>query len=74
MKTAILLDSSFYMEKEIAQQYGFYFVRLMVNFEDTTYKETSTKKEQIKEVFERVKSEKSLPKTSQPSAQRFQNV
>ncbi len=71
MKTAILLDSSFYMEKEIAQQYGFYFVRLMVNFEDTTYKETSTKKEQIKEVFERVKSEKSLPKTSQPSAQDF---
>ncbi len=71
MKTAILLDSSFYMEKEIAQQYGFYFVRLMVNFEDTTYKETSTKKEQIKEVFERVKTEKSLPKTSQPSAQDF---
>ncbi len=71
MKTAILLDSSFYMEKEVAQEHGFYFVRLMVNFEDTTYKETSTKKEQIKEVFERVKTEKTLPKTSQPSAQDF---
>ncbi len=71
MKTAILLDSSFYMDKESAQKYGFYFVRLMVNFEDTTYKEISTKDEQIKEVFERVKTEKTLPKTSQPSAQDF---
>ncbi len=71
MKTAILLDSSFYMDVENAQKYGFYFVRLMVNFEDTTYKEISTKNEQIKEVFDRVKTEKSLPKTSQPSAQDF---
>ncbi len=71
MKTAILLDSSFYMDKASAEKYGFYFVRLMVNFEDTTYKEISTKDEQIKEVFDRVKLEKTLPKTSQPSAQDF---
>lgn len=71
MKTGILLDSSFYMEESIFERYGFYYVSLMVNFEDTTYKEVSNKKEQIKEVFERVKTEKTLPKTSQPSAQDF---
>ncbi len=71
MKTAILLDSSFYMEESFIKEHGFYFVPLYVNFEDTSYKEKPLKKEQIKEVFERVKNEKSLPKTSQPSAQDF---
>ncbi len=71
MKTAILIDSSFYMGKEKIEEHGFYVIPLYINFENISYREVQYDLNQTKEVFERIKQEKSLPKTSQPSAQDF---
>ncbi len=71
MKTAILIDSSFYMGKEAIEKHGFYVIPLYVNFENISYREVQYDLNQTKEVFERIKQEKNLPTTSQPSAQDF---
>ncbi len=68
MKTAILLDSTFYMYEKQIKKYGFYVVPILVNFETTSYKEVPNNFSQSKEIFERIKNEKTIPKTSQPSA------
>ncbi len=68
MKTAILIDSTFYMYEEQIKEYGFYVVPILVNFETTSYKEVPYNFNQSKEIFNRIKNEKTIPKTSQPSA------
>lgn len=68
MKTAILIDSTFYMYEEQIKEYGFYVVPILVNFETTSYKEVPYNFNQSKEIFDRIKNEKTIPKTSQPSA------
>ncbi len=71
MKTAVLIDSTFYMEEELIEKYGFYIIPLYINFENISYREVHKDGSQSKEIFERIKQEKNLPKTSQPAAQDF---
>lgn len=66
-KTAILIDSTFYMsETEIAEN-NFYIVPLSVNFENISFKEKATDPSQMVEVFYKIDAAKKLPQTSQPS-------
>ncbi len=66
-KTAILLDSTFYMSTEELEKYNFYVVPLTVNFENISFSEDSTDPSQINEVFYKIDESKKLPQTSQPS-------
>ncbi len=73
-KTAILLDSTFYMSKEDIEKYGFYIVPLTVNFENISYSEDATDSTQIIEVFKKIDESKKLPQTSQPSTNEALNM
>lgn len=66
-KTAILLDSTFYMKAEELEKYNFYVVPLTVNFEHISFSENATDPSQIVEVFYKIDESKKLPQTSQPS-------
>lgn len=66
-KTAILLDSTFYMKAEELEKYNFYVVPLTVNFEHISFSEDATDPSQIVEVFYKIDESKKLPQTSQPS-------
>ena len=68
MKTAIMTDSTFYMSKEVVEQYNIVQVPLMVNFEDKTFKEDQYNIEEVREIFDIIDTRKVLPKSSQPSA------
>lgn len=66
-KTAIIIDSTFYMTKQEIEDYGFYIVPLTVNFEHISYSEDACDPTQIVEVFNKIEESKKLPQTSQPS-------
>lgn len=66
-KTAILIDSTFYMSQAELDQNNFYLVPLTVNFEHISYSEDATDPTQMVEVFNKINESKKLPRTSQPS-------
>lgn len=73
MKTAIITDTTVYVENEFIIQNNIFRIPLMVNFENITYKESDTDSSILKSIMTRVNEEKVLPKTSQPSTQDFLN-
>ncbi len=74
MKTCVVIDSTFYMDKRDFNKYNFREIPLTVNFEDVTYKEVRDEGQQAKEVFEKVFKKKKLPSTSQPSGEDIEKV
>lgn len=66
-KTAIIIDSTFYMKEQEIKDYGFYIVPLTVNFENISFSENACDPTQITEVFYKIDESKKLPQTSQPS-------
>ena len=68
MKTAIITDSTFYMTKKKLKEENIIQIPLMINFDDKTYKEDQFDANQREAIFERIKQNKELPMTSQPSA------
>ncbi len=68
MKTALVIDSSFYMPEKIIKDNNFKVIPLTVNFPQISYQELNYGG-QNKELFERIKKNKTLPKTSQPTPQ-----
>lgn len=66
-KTAVLLDSTFYMSEQEIKDNNFYLVPLTVNFEHISYSEDACDPTQIVEVFNKIDESKKLPQTSQPS-------
>lgn len=66
-KTAIIIDSTFYMTEQEIKDYGFYIVPLTVNFENISFSENACDPTQITEVFYKIDESKKLPQTSQPS-------
>lgn len=74
MKTCIVIDSTFYMDKRDFEKYGFREIPLTVNFDEVTYREVRDNGEQAKEVFKKVFEKKRLPTTSQPSGSDTEKV
>ncbi len=74
MKTCIVIDSTFYMDKKDFEKFSFREIPLTVNFEDITYREVRDNGEQTKEVFSKVFERKKLPTTSQPAASDTEKV
>ncbi len=74
MKTCIVIDSTFYMDKNDFEKYKFKEVPLTVNFDDVTYREVRDNGEQAKEIFAKVFEKKKLPTTSQPSGSDVEKV
>ncbi len=66
-KTAILIDSTFYMSKADIKNNNFYVIPLNVNFEEVSFMENSLDNKQIDEVFKKIEKLKKLPHTSQPN-------
>lgn len=73
-KTAIIIDSTFYMTEQEIKEYGFYVVPLTVNFESISFSENACDPTQIEEVFYKIDESKKLPQTSQPSTTTAMNV
>lgn len=69
MKTAIVTDSTFYMNHDIIEQYNITQVPLTINFDDVTFKEDQFDDLQKKEIFNRIDETKEMPKTSQPTTE-----
>lgn len=67
MKTALVFDSTFYMDHEKFENGNFNVLPLTVNFDDTLYKEINDNGEQIEEVFKKIYKAKKVPTTSQPA-------
>lgn len=67
MKTCIVIDSTFYMDRRTFEKYDFRVVPLTVNFDEVTYREVRDNGEQAKEVFAKIYEQKKLPTTSQPA-------
>lgn len=74
MKTCVVIDSTFYMDRKDFEKYGFREIPLTVNFEDVTYREVRDNGEQAKEVFEKVFEKKKLPTTSQPAGSDIEKI
>lgn len=74
MKTCVVIDSTFYMDRKDFEKYGFREIPLTVNFDDVTYREVRDNGEQAKEVFEKVFERKKLPTTSQPSGSDIEKI
>lgn len=66
-KTAVIIDSTFYMLEQEIKDYGFYVVPLTVNFENISFSENACDPTQIEDVFYKIEESKKLPQTSQPS-------
>ncbi len=66
-KTAIIIDSTFYMSEQEIKDNNFYIVPLTVNFEHISFSEDACDPTQIVEVFYKIDESKKLPQTSQPS-------
>jgi DegV family protein with EDD domain len=67
MKTVIVLDSTFYMDKKIMDENNIHTVPLTVNFTSATFKEDVDDTHSIDEIFRRINETKVLPTTSQPT-------
>ncbi len=67
MKTAIVTDSTFYMNKAIIDKYHIIQVPLSINFENETFYEDQFDEEKKQLIFAKIEASKKLPKTSQPS-------
>lgn len=74
MKTAILLDSTFAIDESFKNESSIYMVPLTINFENATFKDKGDIKKLIENIFEKIKEEKVLPTTSQPSPGEFIDV
>lgn len=68
-KIAWITDSTCYMEPELIQKYHIHVVPLSVVFGEESYKEGS--EITLEQFYARLKTEKELPKTSQPSVGDF---
>ncbi len=66
-KTAILIDSTFYMSEQEINDNNFYVVPLSVNFDNLSFSEKATDPSQMVEMFYKIDESKKLPQTSQPS-------
>ncbi|WOO86841.1 DegV family protein [Mollicutes bacterium LVI A0039] len=66
-KTAILIDSTFYMSEQEINDNNFYVVPLSVNFDNLSFSEKATDPSQMVEMFYKINESKKLPQTSQPS-------
>ena len=69
MKTAVLTDSTFYMSQEDITKYDVFQVPLFVSFDSIMYTENHKDKSAMKDIFSKIKKDKDLPKSSQPSSQ-----
>ncbi len=69
MKTAVLTDSTAYIPQEQLDQWNIYMVPLSVTFGNETYRELLDIT--TEEFYQKVREEKELPKTSQPSVGDF---
>lgn len=74
MKTCLVIDSTFYMDKADFERYNFKEIPLTVNFDEVTYREVRDHGEQAKEVFKKVFEQKKLPTTSQPAGSDTERV
>lgn len=74
MKTCLVIDSTFYMDKADFERYNFKEIPLTVNFDEVTYREVRDHGEQAKEVFKKVFEQKKLPSTSQPTGSDTERV
>ncbi|ARQ06354.1 DegV family protein [Macrococcoides canis] len=64
MKTAIITDSTSYLSQEMIERYDIRIISLNVIFKDQVFVEAEYAAEQF---YERMRSEKQLPTTSQPT-------
>ena len=71
MKTVIVTDSTFYMDKKFINDNNIHIVQLSVNFANATFKEDIDDILTMDEIFKRIKDTKVLPSTSQPSTMIF---
>ncbi|MFC0013571.1 MULTISPECIES: DegV family protein [Allobacillus] len=69
MKTAVLTDSTAYIPDHLIEEKNIYIAPLSVTFGQDTYREFYDIT--TEEFYEKVKAEKDLPKTSQPSVSDF---
>lgn len=69
MKTAVLTDSTAYIPDHLIEEKNIYVAPLSVTFGQDTYREFYDIT--TEEFYEKVKAEKDLPKTSQPSVSEF---
>ena len=69
MKTAVLTDSTAYLPDHLIEEKNIYVAPLSVTFGQDTYREFYDIT--TEEFYEKVKAEKDLPKTSQPSVSEF---
>ena len=69
MKTAVLTDSTAYIPDHLIEEKDIYVAPLSVTFGQDTYREFYDIT--TEEFYEKVKAEKDLPKTSQPSVSEF---
>jgi len=65
MKIAVVTDSTAYLPEEDVKKWNIHIVPLAVNFGTETYRELIDIS--VDEFYDKVKTEKELPKTSQPS-------
>lgn len=73
-KTAILIDSTFLMEREYIKENNIYTIPLNVNFHNATFKDGVDKENLLEEIFTKINKDKEIPKTSQPAVQDFLNI
>lgn len=71
MKIAFVTDSTFYMEPDFIKKHNIHQVPLSVNFENVSYIENVENKNELKEIYDRIRKFKKLPTTSQPAITSF---
>lgn len=74
MKTAIIVDSTAYLNEQLANHPDVFQVYLTVNFEDDTQTKDTIDREGIQQFYERLADSKQLPTTSQPSPGEYYDV
>jgi DegV family protein with EDD domain len=69
LKTAIVTDSTAYISKEVRNQHNIHMIPLSVVFGNESYKEEVEIK--AEDFYEMIRTQKELPKTTQPSTGMF---
>ncbi len=70
-KIALLIDSTFIISETYLKQNNIFVIPLSVNFSNVTFIENKSEESLLDDVFKKIKEDKKIPKTSQPSTEEY---
>ncbi len=70
-RIALLIDSTFIVSDKYLKQNNIFVIPLSVNFSDITFIENKSEKSLLDDIIKKIKKDKTIPKTSQPSTEEY---